>query len=246
MANIDIFAATPDQAASAQRLFNGQNREIVGIPEIMQEMSDKQQVYLANVGPWGHSKPCGTLGIKWIAACPEGKEYSEPMVIPGLVIETYPLREGVMDPLMHKNATGAKVAQEIIGLGRGNSPTNRLDKYGVFWSPVWPPKKETIKAAQDKLRVHLRDLVNEARQAAALGQKEADETIRPEHHIRAAQMLNLDPAIETWMRGAISNTARVKCEGCGTPYEVGLMICKECNFILDTEKYAKNKDRFVK
>src|SRR6185437_11067536 len=101
-----------------------------------EELSEKSKVYIFNVGPWAITQSCGSLGSKHIPACPEGKEYSEPLVLDGLCIERYPLREGTMDLLMHKNATGWNVAGEIIGAKwtPHTLPGNSLEKYGIFRS----------------------------------------------------------------------------------------------------------------
>lgn len=244
---VDIFPATPQQAAEAVKKFNGDGRTIAEIPEMIEELSEKSKVYIFNVGPWAQTQSCGSLGVKHIPACPEGKDYSEPLVLDGLMIERYPLREGTMDLLMHKNATGWNVAGEIIG-AKGTPhtlPGNSLEKYGIFRSRSNPPKKEEIAEARKNLNRHLNMLVNEARSAAAQGQKAAEDTIRPDQHIRAGIMLGLDPQVELWMNSAIPQVKREKCEACGKPYETGQMICG-CGFILDQAKYEKNKDRFVK
>lgn len=214
---------------------------------MVEELSEKNKVYIFNVGPWAITQPCGSLGMKHIPACQEGKEYSEPLVLDGLVIERYPLREGTMDLLMHKNATGWNTAGEIIGAaGTPHAvPGNSLEKFGIFRSKSNPPKKEEIAEAKKKLNVYLNVLVNEARSAAAQGQKAAEETIRPDQHIRAGIMLGLDPQVELWMNAAIPRVKREKCESCGKPYEAGLMLCS-CGFILDVEKFKKNEHRFVK
>ncbi len=268
---IDLLPGTAQQISEAQRAFNGQ-RESDDLPEMISDISKKNQVAVMSVGPWAQVIPCGSLGIKHVPACKAGEEYSDPLVLDGLTIERYPLREGRMDILMHKDATGWGDGHQMIGVGKHLSPSNSKVKLGLFvtrGNPDFPPLSEKDKKSPDKVRWwlrerfrptkeelakakaalnrHLNHLVNEARSAAAQGQKAAEETIRPKQHILAAQMLGLDPHAERWMQNAVPEAARVKCGYCGVSIPDQVAKCPNCHEIVNQDLYdslkAKNKKK---
>jgi hypothetical protein len=265
-ANVFAFKGTPGDVAEHQKAFNGRGRDIDGIPEVIEELSKKNQVAILSVGPWPQTIPCGSLGTKHVPACRQGEEYSDPLVLDGLTIEWYPLRENRMDILMHKDATGWNTAHQMIGVGPHLPPSNSKVKLGLFvtkGNPDFPPlsekdaqnpekrrwwlrerfkpTSEELKAAKKALNQHLNALVNEARSAAAQGQKTAEDTIRPQQHILAAQMLGLDPQAERWMQSAVPEVDRMTCKFCGKSTPKGFPKCQSCDEVLDRKLYEKLK-----
>ena len=262
-AAIDLVPATPEQAANAAALLN-KGREVDDLPEMILELSKKEAVAIVSVGPWQQVIKAGTLGTMHVKPCREGEEYSDPLVIPGLVTERYPLREGRMDLLMHKDATGWNVAWQRLGVGAHLHPMNSMVKYGLFvtkGNPDMPPlgakdaanpdkqrwwlrerfkpKKEEREKALALLNKHLNALVQEARSAAAQGQKALEDTVRPDQHIRAAQMLGLDPQAERWMQNAVAEKPRETCRFCGVSITKGVAKCPNCKEIVDKKLYEK-------
>lgn len=269
-AAVDLVPATPDQAANAQALLN-KGREIDDLPDMIEGLSKKEQVAILSVGPWAQVIKAGTLGTKYVPACKEGEEYSDPLVLDGLTIEHYPLREGKMDILMHKNATGWNTAHQLIGVGAHLHPMNSKVKYGLFvtkGNPDMPPlgakdsanpekqrwwlrerfrpTKDELAKAHAALNKRLNALVQEARSAAAQGQKAMEDTIRPGQHILAAQMLGLDPQAERWMQNAVAEKARVKCDFCGVSMPDGVAKCPNCKEIVNEELYEQLKTKASK
>jgi hypothetical protein len=206
-----------------------------------------------------------------VPACKEGEEYSDPLVLDGLTIERYPLREGKMDLLMHKNATGWNTAHQLIGIGAHLHPMNSKVKYGLFvtkGNPDFPPlsakdaanpaKKrwwlrerfkptaDELKKANVALNTRYNQLVQEARSAAAQGQKAAEDTIRPNQHILAAQKLGLDPKAERWMQNAVPEGKNEVCWNCGAMTPAGFPSCINCKTIIDQELYDRKKAESVK
>lgn len=264
-AAVDLIAATPEQAANAQAILN-KPRDVDPLPDLITELSKKEQVAIVSVGPWAQVIKAGTLGTKYVPACREGEEYSDPLVLDGLVIEHYPLREGKMDPLMHKDSTGWNVGWQLIGVGPHLHPMNSKVKYGLFvtrGNPKMPPlsaKDEQdpekrrwwlrerfkptaaeLKKANDELNKRFNALVQEARSAAAQGQKAVEETIRPNQHILAAQRLGLDPQAERWMQNAMPEAARTKCGYCGVSIPESVAKCPNCHEIVDQDLYDSLK-----
>jgi hypothetical protein len=262
-AAIDLVPATPEQAQNAQALLN-KGRDVDDLPEMITELSKHEQVAILNVGPWSQVIKAGTLGTKYVRACAEGEEYSDPLVLDGLTIERYPLREGKMDLLMHKNATGWNTAHQLLGVGPHLHPMNSLVKYGLFvtkGNPDMPPlgakdaqnpdkqrwwlrerfkpKPDELAKARTALNKHLNALVQEARSAAAQGQKALEDTVRPDQHIRAAQMLGLDPQAERWMQNAVAEKPRETCRFCGVSITKGVAKCPNCKEVIDRKLYEK-------
>ncbi len=260
---IDLVAATPEQAMNAQALLN-KGREIDDLPEMIEELSKKEQVAIVSVGPWPQVIKAGTLGTKFVPACKDGEEYSDPLVLDGLTIERYPLREGKMDLLMHKNATGMNTAKQLIGVGPHLHPMNSKVKYGLFvtkGNPSLPPlgakdaqdpekrrwwlrerfkpSKAELEAANKALHARYNTLVQEARSAAAQGQKALEDTVRPNQHILAAQKMGLDPKAERWMQNAVPEGAKMACKFCQVNIPAGSIKCQNCNEILDKKAYEK-------
>lgn len=262
-AAIDLVAATPEQAQNAQTILN-KGRQLSDLPEMITELSQRESVAILSVGPWSQTIKAGTLGTKFVPACREGEEYSDPLVLDGITIERYPLKEGEMNLLMHKDATGWKTAHQLLGVGPHLHPMNSLVRYGLFvtkGNPDLPPlgakdakdpdkrrwwlrerfkpTKQELEKARAELNKHFNRLVQEARSAASQGTKELEETVRAGQHILAAQRLGLDPQAERWMQNAVPEAARTKCKFCKVSIPEGVAKCPNCHEIIDRKLYEK-------
>lgn len=261
---IDMLVDSPANIQSLQHAFNGADRTADDLPEMILESSRQNQVAILSVGPWSQTIPCGSLGTKHIPACREGEEYSDPVVLEGLIIERYPLRENKMDILMHKDSTGWNVAHEMIGVGKHLPPSNSKVKYGLFVTKGNPdieplsekdardpekkrlwlrkrfkPTAEEVAKANKALNAEFNRLVSQARSAAQQGEKAMEDTIRAERHILAAQKLGLDPKAELWMRMAVSEKDRIHCKFCKVSIPADSIKCQNCNEVLDRKAYEK-------
>lgn len=222
---------------------NGKGRRTQKIPKMIQKLSDESKVYIFNVGPWKQNQSMGSLGTFYIPECEDGKQYSKPLAIDGLVIEHYPLRENVLDVLMdEEGSTGWEIAHQIIGIGKQLSPSNSLTRYGVFVSRSNPPAKEDVTKAREALHQHCQVLVNEANQSITEGNSR--QTIDPKQHFVAARILKKTVAECPWLSRDVNTEERKSCDVCGAPYRVGNIVCPN-NHIVDMAAYEKNKDRFV-
>lgn len=220
------------------RKFNGANRKVNRVPKLIQDASDKDKVYIFNVGPWAQTQSMGSLGTFHIPACEEGKTHSAPVTIDGIVIEYYPLRENVLDPLMdEEGSTGWNVAHQIIGVGKMLAPHNALTKYGLFVSRTNPPSKADLEKARLELHKHCTALVNEAN--ASVTEGNSKDVIRPEQHFVAARILKKTVAECPWLSREVQQADRAACPGCGTVYTVGVIKCRECGYVIDKAKHDK-------
>ncbi len=211
------------------------SRHVPQMLPMLKEISEKNRVYIFNVGPWMQQRPLGSAGTWTIPACPEGKEYSDPVVIDGLVREMYPDNEAQMKSL--GDVDGMEFAMQILGVGPHLSPRNSFIPFGIFASRNQKPTKAEIDEARGRLRETFRELVAEADRAYAQGPKLAEETIRPETHFVAARALRKSEAECPWLKNAQAPAARDSCPSCGGVYNVGIMKCRDCGYILDKKRY---------
>lgn len=229
------FVVTPEGARNIQSMARGKNRRNDAyIPPTLLETSKKTEVYIFNVGPWKHVQWGGTFGAFTIPACPEGREYGEPLVIPGIPMEQYPKNEGEMTLLMDD---GMRFAQDLIGVGRGHQPSNSLIQYGVFVSQTNPPSKEDVATAKAALHKRCEQYVSEANQAQAEGPKIAEQTITTDRHFVAARLLKKTEAEAPWLSRSIENKARINCPFCDRPITATAPKCMHCGEIVNRKAY---------
>ena len=214
------------------------NRTRDPIPEMVQKLADEKPVYLFSVSPWINKRRLGTIGLKIILPCLEGKEYGEALVIPGLVFQPYPQSE-TSDKIVTEE--GLKIATEILGLGAHNSPSNSLVPRGVGICHQWPPTKQEIAAARKAFHEgELAKLIREADTATAQGPKASEDTIRARHH-EAAAILKLSAADHPWMGRTQAAAEREECKFCGEPMRKGLPKCPNCKEVVNQAEYDKLK-----
>lgn len=218
------------------------NRHIPPMLDIVKKVSNENKVYIFNVGPWAQSRLLGSLGQFFIEPCPEGKDYSKPIVLNGIVREYYPINEMKMEPI---DEDGDFIAQQILGVGPHLSPRASFVPYGVFISHNNPPLKAEVEKAKGELHKLFLELVTQADLAYSMGPKSADDTIRPETHFVAARALGKTETDCAWLKNAVVPAERKECPSCGARYKLGLILCRECKFILDPKKYAENKASFA-
>lgn len=234
---LGVFAAprgAERQVFDRQKALN--YREVPPVLEIIEQLSKEKQVYIFNVGPWNHMQYVGA-GAFNIPACPEGKAYSEPVILPGIFGHLYPNDEKTMRRI---DEDGWKVAQDILGIGPGLSPRNSLTRYGVSACKQWPPSKSEVAQAWEALRQgEFADIIKEANSAAAQGEKAMEQTIN-ERHFQVARILKKTKAECPWTERATANTSNnVDCKFCGDPIKPNLAKCPNCKEIINKELYEK-------
>jgi len=212
------------------------SRHIPPTPAIYQRVSQENRLFIFNVGPWRHKRELGSAGTFFIPACPEGKDYSDPVIIMGVVEEPYPINEVKCENLITE---GTDLANQVLGEGPFIPKSTSFRPFGVFISNSEKPTKEELAAAKAELAQKYLELVNEASTAFANGHKEAQEVIRPEWHFVAARALRKSEAECPWLGNTQTPAARSECPGCGVVYKVGVIKCKDCGFVLDKPRYDK-------
>lgn len=234
-------------ASQNQQAMNN-SRYVPEMPDIFREVSEKNRMYIFNVGPWAHVRELGSCGAYRIPACLDGKEHSEPVVIQGVEQEPYPIgpTEMAMIPKSGKagvergGGEGLLLANQILGEGPMIPKSSSFRPFGVFVSPTEKPSKDLLVRAQVALQNKYLELVAEANAAYAKGPQAARETINSDWHFVAARALKKTAAECPWMRDTEMPAKREECPGCGEVYAVGIMRHK-CGYILDKKRFDEAK-----
>jgi hypothetical protein len=221
------------QVAAHQRAMNS-SRYIPETPDIYRQIAEANKVYIFNVGPWTHRRELGSAGTFVVRACPAGQEYSEPVVLKGVVEEPYPINE-VECKIMPTE--GMVLAMQVIGEGPFIPKSSSFVPFGVFISTDAKPSPKDLVIAKNTLQRKYLELIHEANTAFSNGPNAVNETIRPEWHFVAARALKRTEAECPWLKGTEVGPERQACPGCGTVYSTGVMKCRTCGFITDKKRY---------
>lgn len=230
------------------------HRYVPDMDPMVKEASDAHRVYIFNVGPWPHMRALGSSGRYLIPACPEGKEYSEPLVIQGIESEPYPLNETecVMIPKagrplqLRGDGQGAILAMQILGEGPMRNRHESIRPFGVFISKTPIPSASDLKDARAALQMRRTELVAEANETWTNDRAHAKDYILTEWHARAARDLGKTVTECPWLGVEQVGAERKKCDSCGTPYEVGIAECPKCGNPLDEDKYREKMERIAR
>ncbi len=227
-------AAPEVEAAVAQhqRAMNA-SRFIPAVPDIFREASQAHRLYIFNVGPWAHSRDLGSAGTFRIPACPAGKDYSDPVVIDGVVDEPYPINEVECKVIQ---TSGADLANQIIGEGPFISKASSFVPFGVFISPTPKPSRELMAAANTALQNKHIAHVREANAAFQKDPTNREGVIQSAWHFVSAHALKKGKGECPWLGESLVPAGRENCPGCGDVYNVGILRCK-CGFVLDKKRY---------
>jgi hypothetical protein len=235
-----------DDVLAHQRAMNN-SRYVPTMPDIVRRVSEENRIYVFNVGPWRHVREMGSAGNWAIPACPDGKEYSEPVVIDGVMSEPYPMSEVAMSmlPLAAKarqlagDGEGWDFALQVLGEGPHIPRNASFKPFGVFLSKSNPPQKQEVADARRLLNQKYLELVRSASEAWALGPARAGEVIQASFHHVAARALRKTEAECPWLANTEQLAERADCPSCGAVYSKGIMKCRGCGFILDKARYDK-------
>lgn len=239
-----------DDVLAHQRAMNS-SRYVPTQSALVRKVSEENRVYLFNVGPWQHVRELGSAG-KWIIpACPEGRRFSDPLVIDGLVSEPYPTNEFKMDLLplsgepgqLSGEGSGEQFAMQVLGEGPHISRASSFRPFGVFLSHSEAPAEADLLKAEQALNGKYLELVRMASDAYAMGPAKAAETIQPDYHFRAARALKKTAAECPWLANTAMPVEQRNCPNCGTQYSVGIAQCAMCKNILDEERYLANEHK---
>jgi hypothetical protein len=199
------------------------------VPEVISEMAQQKQYYIYNVGPYDWAVSHGTTGSFTIPACEKDKAHSKPLIIDGIVFETYIIAENT---LASYQWDGKKMALETLGVGPRRSPVQSLVPWGCFLAEGKEPNAKEIKAANEALDRKASELVAEANIAFQQNPGAAWQTITQKHRDAAARM-KLSPSEYKWL-GEYTPGKEVQCGACFvTIPNAKATICHNCKSALN-------------
>lgn len=221
---------TPGAIASARAREAELNGSIHYTPDQVSFAPDPDyKVYVFNLGPMEHRVPKGSAGEFYIRPCFDANPFSEPLVLPSVVRDSY----FVEQEMKTHAVTGEFLAQDIVhpitaNFGAGKtwwSMGANLDDIGVFWTRNNPPLDAEIAAAREKMEKTYRKLLNMAASIEAAGRID---DITPLMRIAASYFGEDRPWNKIYKKTA-------ECPGCGEPTKVGI-IRHTCGYVFDPDR----------
>lgn len=213
---------SPVAIAEARMREKSMNGELNYSPNTPLPVAD-YQVYIFNIGGVRHEVPKGSVGMFIVPACEDGKVYSDPLVIPGYVHDSYFIEQ----EMKTHTVTGEFMAQDIVHpqIGASWSFGQNLDDFGVFWTKNNPPNDQELSTARAKMEKTYRKLLQIATVAETTNRLD---DITPLMRL-AASYFGEDRA---WNRIYKKET---ECPGCGLSAKPGI-IRHPCGFIFDADR----------
>lgn len=103
--------------------------DILPQPEEITRIAESNLIYIYNVSPYSYTIQHPLIGRLTIPACPEGKKYSEPAILKGLI--PYGVREQMTSAEL-RHQSGRELAVDLLGIGPFKQPANSMLNWGVF------------------------------------------------------------------------------------------------------------------
>jgi hypothetical protein len=103
--------------------------EVPPMPEELEEWSARNPVYIFSVCPEPFAIEHPLVGKVTVPACKPGEQYSDPLVLPGLI--PYGVRLEMKTAEL-RNESGRQFAVDILGIGQFKDARNSLIRRGVF------------------------------------------------------------------------------------------------------------------
>lgn len=211
------------------------NVRIKPLVESMVRWNKENCIHIYNVGPWQWQRNMGSWGYVTIPRCPDDAPYAEMLPsVPGMFHEDINEGEGRYSK---EAIDGMYVALQIVGAGSHMSKSNSWIPMGVFLGseigPSGKPTADELQGAKTALFRHYAELFEEAESAIRAGGRMPDIVIG-EHHRLAALKLGRNDV--SWMK-PLNPVQRAECPACGTPANVGIMLCPQCRYVINQERY---------
>jgi len=220
---------TPAAVRAAREREEADNGALNYTPDQVMQADPAYHVYIYNLGPVKHIVEKGSAGTFHIAACEPDEPYSEPLVLPSVVRDSYFIEQ----EMKTHSVSGEFMATDIVHpitatVGAGKTWWSfgaNLDDLGVFWTRNNPPTEKEIAAARQKMEETYRKLLSMANSIEASGKID---DITPLMRIAAAYFGEDRP----WNR---IYKKTLECPGCGEPAKPGI-IKHPCGYIFDPDR----------
>ena len=219
----DTVVALRDARAKEQEL----NGMLVYTPDNAQFANDPPySIYIYNLGPMLHEVHKGSVGTFRILPCEADRPYSEPLVLPSVVRDSF----FVEQEMKTHSVSGEFMATDIVHPTTAGGKTwwsfgANLDDLGVFWTRNHPPLDAELAAARTKMEVTYRKLLGMAASIEAAGRID---DITPLMRFAASYFGEDRP----WNKIYRKTT---ECPGCGEPAKPGI-IRHPCGYIFDPDR----------
>lgn len=206
----------------------------------------REKVHIFNVGPWAQMVNTGSTGTFTIPGCPEDQDYVEMMVMNPMTGQMEPPISIIMEEFVVKSEDemssltedGWTFAQSMLGIGRGQHPSRKLTRFGIFASRNAVPTQEELAAAHREIEEECLQIVKWAGDTYAIDRALFSRAVRPEVHFVAAKILGRDnPQDSPWMLDA-KPTGRIKCKMCGRLCDADVATC-EAGHIVNRQLYEE-------
>lgn len=159
-----------------------------------------------------------------VPACEKGKEYSEPLSIPGIISEEY--LDDQSTEFNHYNAV--EIAYAILKIGPGMKATLDERRKGFFMSETNPPHASQLNEAKALYNQFCDQLIAEADAIMTQGEsKGPNGQMLNESHRRA---LAYRKQVRGWDRGVVE---MIDCPLCLQPVPKGAAIHSACGAVID-------------
>lgn len=223
-----------NKAWAAMRAFNA--RDIDPVPDHLQEIAEKEKAYIFNIFHKEHRIDyVPGLGCVTIPACPDGKPYGDPVVIPGMLFEHYDAGNGKMLfrswPAWSKQSRLGRhepgVVDDIlkpwmpVGMFTAN-----LIQWGCFASTKEIPSKQELDKARAALTATAKRFIADGDRKSLQGERGRGEINSVNREM--ALFLNLK---KPWLEE--ESTERDSCPLCGGGIMKGAAMCLHCKQRID-------------
>jgi hypothetical protein len=244
------FVQAPDTTEGRQYINEMTKRQVMlnkgkrlpVIPRTVLRASDDTKVFIFNVGPKRQVLECASYGTKILLGCPVGRDYSDPVEIPGIPWEPYNVEGNKLEAQFHgedgQEDTGWDFAGQVIGVGKYLNPKQSMERFGVFRSRNNPPLPEEVERAKKRLFENYALEVAEANEAYAVGRFNA---IRQDYHYEAARALGKSAAECKWLMDTTENANTEICQFCGVGIKATVARCPNCKEIVNQAAYEEAK-----
>lgn len=216
------------------------------------ELVELPNVFIYNVGPRDWKGVGG--GREWtVKACPEGRRYSEPTIVPMLVLSERDLADGGnnLDTVMDSAESGTRkvggevktimgVVDDIIGR-RSTSPGLDILTTNGEWFGVFSSKNLNAAGEPEPTEEELVDAEDKLRQMADLIYAEGSEKIATAEQVRPIDRPRYNWAAMYLGKAPLWGNLDHKldqCPECGEDIRAGAKVCKHCHLPIDEASVA--------
>jgi hypothetical protein len=142
-------------------------KELQFIPEESIEFAQRNLIHVFNVSPYEKIIEHPSFGRLLIPACEKGKEYSEPLIVEGLVFTGVCVE---MKTVEMRHESGRVCVIDLLGLGPFKNKANCLLNWGIFIAAedtFDPAKNAEVRVATGRngkaIKMHLPDWVKKGK-----------------------------------------------------------------------------------